>query len=137
MIRKHGHRLAFLSCFVGLMLATIYSCSKHEAPEQVACTDIVAGCALPKSGWHVRFDHTPKPMELFQLRATLPGARNVQARFMMQGMEMGLNRYRLQPANNGNWHGEVFLPACIQGRKDWILILETDNRQFALPFRSQ
>lgn len=119
----------------GLLLLT--ACGAREATvQQVPCADIVAGCSLPPPGWQVRFDHAPRPMQRFRLQATLPGAGRVQARFMMRGMEMGLNQYRLQPDGTGGWRGEVMLPACIQGRSDWLLILDADGRRYALPFAS-
>jgi len=55
---------------------------------------------------------------------------------LLRGMEMGFNRYRLLPDGPGSWQAEVLLPACIQGRKDWLMTLEVDGRRYELPFKS-
>lgn len=121
-----------------LLMALLAGCSAGE--EQVIavpCTDIVAGCTLAQAGLQVRFDRTPGAMQAFKLFVALPQAREVHARFSMQGMEMGLNRYRLLADGPGHWQAEVMLPACVQGRRDWLLTLEADGARYQLPFRSE
>ena len=49
------------------------------------------------------------------------GVRDVQLEFYMQGMEMGLNRYRLKAGDDGVWEGEVILPVCTRDRADWMV----------------
>lgn len=46
--------------------------------------------------------------------------------FKMQGMNMGVNRYRLESDGEGRWHGQVVLPVCTLTRKDWIAGLEVE-----------
>jgi hypothetical protein len=102
----------------------------------VTCPDIVKGCALPHARLHVRFDRRPHPMQPFRIEVVLREVREVHARFSMRGMEMGLNRYRLLPDGPGHWHAEVMLPVCIQGRGDWILLLEANGSSYEVPFSS-
>jgi hypothetical protein len=102
----------------------------------VTCPDIVKGCALAHARLHVRFERQPRPMQAFRIEVTIPDVREVHARFSMRGMEMGLNRYRLLPDGPGRWHAEVMLPACIQGRDDWNLLLEANGSSYEVPFRS-
>lgn len=112
---------------------------RSTTPEQVlavACPDIVAGCGLSQAGLHVRFDHHPRPLQKFKMMVELPGAREVYASFNMRGMEMGFNRYRLLPDGPGRWQAEVLLPACVQGRKDWLVLLEADGARYQMSFAS-
>jgi hypothetical protein len=125
--------------YLAILLITLLQSgcvSEKEDATTVPCPDIVTGCALPQSGLQVRFNQIPRPMQAFKVDVVLPEARSVYARFVMQGMEMGLNRYRLLPDGTGRWQAEVMLPACVQGRRDWLLILEADGARYQLPFSS-
>ena len=108
----------------------------QSAVTAVACQDVVAGCVLPEAGLRVRFDRQPRPMQPFRIDVELPEAREVHVRFAMHGMEMGLNRYKLLSETPGRWHAEVLLPACVQGRSDWSLLLETNGSLYEIPFKS-
>lgn len=99
----------------------------------VACTDIVAGCSLPAAGLQVAFDQPPQALQPFVLKVRT-AADQVYASFSMRGMQMGFNRYRLLPQADGSWRAQVTLPACVQGRNDWELLLEIDARRYVLPF---
>jgi hypothetical protein len=122
---------------LALLAGLLFARTAGQRPALIfACPDIVQGCALPHAGLHVRFDRPPRPMQAFRVEVELPGVRAVHARFSMRGMEMGLNRYRLLPDGPGRWHAEVMLPACIQGRNDWSLLLEANGSAYEVPFRS-
>lgn len=103
----------------------------------VACKDIVAGCALSQAGSHVRFDRQPDALQRFTVFVVWPNVAEVHASFNMRDMEMGFNRYRLLPAGDGHWQAEVMLPACIQGRKDWLVMIEADGSRYEVPFSSR
>lgn len=103
----------------------------------VPCPDIVAGCALPATGAQVRFDRKPDTLQRFKVLVAWPDVAEVHASFQMRGMEMGFNRYRLLPDGAGKWRAEVMLPACIQGRKDWLMLLEADGVRYQVPFASR
>ena len=53
----------------------------------------------------------PSPLTL-SIEGGEVDAENVVVDFQMQGMEMGMNRYRLHH-QQGSWHGTVSLPVCI------------------------
>jgi hypothetical protein len=87
---------------------------------------------------YVKFSETPVTLRPFDLQVGV-AAESVEGRFQMQGMEMGLNRYQLHD-DAGNWHARIILPVCMQGRGDWMLLLEIkkggDTRFYRLPFKS-
>lgn len=133
---KATHALVLATVLLGA-LALGWVVSRPVTPEKVVlldCADIVAGCGLPNSGLEVAFDRRPQSMRPFVLRVRQSGVKAVYASFSMRGMEMGLTRYRLLPQADGAWQAEVILPACIQGRSDWELLLELDDGRYALPF---
>jgi hypothetical protein len=104
----------------------------------VACPDPVAGCAFVHAGQpaRVRFLTPPAALEAFGLVVEAPGARRVSAEFQMVGMDMGFNRYDLRAADGG-FAAQVTLPACVSGRRDWVLYLTLDDRRYALPFSAR
>ncbi len=123
---------------VCLMLGVLLAgCGADDAAVAVPCADIVAGCALPQAGLTVRFDRRPQPMRTFAMQVELPRTQSVHARFSMQGMDMGPNRYHLLADGPGRWRAEVMLPACVAGRNDWLLTLEADGTRYRVPFRSE
>lgn len=134
MIRRHGWWVIVLIAAAALLWPRIVP---HEELVSVACKDIVAGCALPVSDGSVRFDRQPDALRPFQVTVVWPDVQEVHASFQMHGMEMGFNRYRLVQQEPGRWQGEVMLPACIQGRKDWLVVLNAGEAQYALPFTSR
>lgn len=108
-----------------------------KGPVPVAqCPDPVRGCRVPFGDGEadVRFLSNPAPLKPFDLVVTASGARQVSADFAMQGMDMGPNRYLLQRATDGTWHGKVVLPVCVSGTSNWILTLELDGARVTIPF---
>lgn len=84
-----------------------------------------------------------RPMEAFDIRLrSLRGVLGVDAQisveFQMRAMDMGLNRYRLEPAADGLWQGRAILPVCTTGRSDWVarIDIEQGGRRWTaeLPF---
>lgn len=108
-------------------------CERETTPP-VACADLTQGCAM--GGIEVRTDQSPSALHPFLLSVRAPGARQVSAEFVMQGMEMGLNRYRLIAEKNGLWQARVTLPVCVSGRRDWVLWLEVDGERHGLAFQT-
>lgn len=100
------------------------------------CPDPVRGCRVPFRAvmLEVRFSPAPVVLKPFDLVVKAPGARQVSADFVMQGMNMGPNRYRLLRAADGAWHGKIVLPVCISGASVWILTLELDGARLQIPF---
>ncbi len=114
------------------LLLVLAACARPPEPKSVACADPVAGCRLPEN-LEVRFSRQPTMMQAFGLEVAAPADAEVHASFQMRGMEMGMNRYRLL-RKDGKWYASVMLPACVQGRSDWVLRLEVGNKVYELPF---
>lgn len=103
---------------------------------------VAAGCdsarhACVASGkdleFEVRLGPPVRPMEPFEirlrgLRDTLAADAQVSMEFQMRGMDMGLNRYRLERAADGAWQGRAILPVCTTGRSDWLARVEVVQR---------
>lgn len=84
-----------------------------------------------------------RPMEAFDIQLqSMRGGLGAQARidvqFQMRGMDMGLNRYRLDRDAHGVWRGRAILPVCTTGRSDWYAVIEIvqDGRRWSaeIPF---
>lgn len=105
----------------------------------VRCMDPAAGCTFDHRDTtaRVRFSVRPTALETFDLSVHAVGADQVTAEFQMVGMDMGFNRYDLQPAGDGLFVSRVTLPVCISGRHDWTLYLALDDARYAIPFTTQ
>lgn len=111
----------------------LYGCEREAAPPRV-CADLTQGCAI--RGIEVRADRLPSALHPFLLSVRAPGARQVSVEFVMQGMEMGLNRYRLIAQKDDLWQARVTLPVCVSGRRDWVLWVEADGERHGLAFQA-
>jgi len=104
----------------------------------IACSNIIEGCG--NQSLKVRLDQAPRVMKPFKLLIEAGDAREVHASFAMQGMEMGLNRYRLIRQADNSWEAEVTLPVCIQGRSDWAMLVEVKTlvgmKRYQLDFQA-
>ena len=130
-------RLAWIGLAALLVLGgSAYVWLKPEAAklEPIACEDIVQGCS--HGDLTVRATTAPKVMHAFEMRVVVPGASSVQASFDMKSMQMGINRYRFQPQPDGSWRARVTLPVCVDGRSDWLMIIDI-KRQAQLPRQYQ
>ncbi len=105
----------------------------------LTCADLSRGCAtrLPDREVAVGLDGAVKPLKPFRIWVKAPGARDVRARFTMAGMDMGFNLYTLRADDTGIFRGQVTLPVCVTGRRDWIMSLEVDDDVFNIPFSSE
>ena len=118
-----------------LTLIVMAACTQRETPV-VACAALVRGCALEHDQIMVRSDRAPSPLTPFVLAVTAPAAQEVYVELQMQGMDMGLNRYRLLRQANGEWRASITLPACVTGRRDWKMVVEVDGTRRALVFQA-
>ena len=91
----------------------------------ISCPDLSKGCSLDV-GLSISTDHPPQIMLPFKLLINASEMTPAAASFSMQGMDMGLNRYRLIKQENDSWTADVTLPVCIQGRSFWLLELEVE-----------
>lgn len=95
------------------------------------CATPASGCSLQVDGREIRFGMQGelKPLAPFQIWLEIPGAQvtKAEARFTMEGMDMGFNLYRLRPDARGILRATVTLPICVTGRRDWNMILEVEQ----------
>jgi hypothetical protein len=120
---------------IALAVLGLVACVKEAPTQPVACQNPVAGCVVT-SEISVKFSSQPAVMHKFSLDVQAPQIADLHASFQMQGMDMGPNRYRLL-WDGKQWHADVMLPACVRGRHDWLLRLETRDRVYEIPFVSQ
>jgi hypothetical protein len=58
----------------------------------------------------------------------------VEARFTMEGMDMGFNQYVLRADKEGVFRARVTLPVCVTGSREWLMTLDLDGMRLAVPF---
>ena len=137
---KRRYRYGLLAA--GILLAAAALWFRHQQPAApatlLACADLQQGCGDERQRLHIRFDRMPHSLQPFGLSIEAPQATAVFASFAMRGMEMGLNRYRLLQQPDGRWTAEVTLPVCVQGRSDWLMLVEVietgGERRYRLEF---
>ncbi len=128
---------------LGLMVLFCVAGCAEKPSVSMECPEISRGCTL--DGFRVRTSQQPQILKPFELRveskeAGLADVTEVYVSFAMEGMDMGLNRYRLIRKSEGLWVAEVTLPLCVRGRADWLMQLETQTRfgskQYLLGFHT-
>lgn len=102
----------------------------------LTCPDLHKGCRidLDDQAVAVMVQGELKPLQAFQVQVDAPGATRVEARFTMEGMDMGFNLYTLRADNKGAFQANVTLPVCVTGRRDWVMHLSVDGARLAVPF---
>lgn len=103
------------------------------------CADLMAGCATRLRGRDVSLglSGVVKPLKPFQVWVKAAGARTVQARFIMEGMDMGFNLYTLRREGDDLFRARITLPICVSGRRDWVMAVEIDGATIQVPFSSE
>ncbi|PKO93999.1 MAG: hypothetical protein CVU15_01345 [Betaproteobacteria bacterium HGW-Betaproteobacteria-1] len=128
---------------LGLMALLCMAGCAEKSLISIECPEISRGCTV--EGLTVMTSQQPQILKPFELRvesdeAGLADITEVYASFAMEGMDMGLNRYRLIRKSEGLWVAEVTLPLCVRGRADWLMQLETKTRfgskQYLLGFHT-
>lgn len=127
---------SLMRCAVVLGLGLLGAACTGESSDPRRQLGIAADCDATAAACHVsdgeidvslRMGPGVKPLEPFPLSLVIKGgdvaAQSVVADFQMQGMDMGSNRYRLQP-QEGGWIATVTLPVCTASRMDWHAIVE-------------
>lgn len=112
------------------------------------CDSARTACGAQGEGLEIELRLGPpvQPLEPFDIAlriadGALADSAVVEVRFVMQGMDMGINRYRLARAADGIWRGRAVLPVCTSRRTDWLAELDIRDgaRRWtvALPFTSE
>ena len=127
-----------LKIFVPVLVISIIisACSgKNEAVYELGkaddCDSAEMICAVSNNDYTAKLKLGPKvtPLQNFPVELTIANseglvhASDVIIDFQMIGMDMGLNRYKLNH-NDHLWHGNATLPVCVASRMDWIAIVE-------------
>lgn len=128
-----------------LMLVLLSACDSSVNREDKPVVDVGSAdgcdaaeqvCRVAHSGIELQMEleKNLRPLQPFQLQLQIAGIQQqmieeVVVDFFMEGMDMGINHYRLLRGTNG-WQGEITLPICVPGRKDWRAEVEViDNKQ--------
>ena len=124
-----------LMAMIGLVVWM--NAERREKPAaSVNCPDLAAGCAVVVEGRAIRIGATGgiRPLRPFELRVAAAGAGKVEARFTMEGMDMGFNQYVLRADKEGVFRTRVTLPVCVTGSREWLMTLDLDGMRLAVPF---
>jgi len=134
-----------------LALLLVSACDNPSSTAlPVSVLDTQAGCELQQGACRATdgevslqasFDAPARALQPFpvsvRVNSNVP-VDTVMVTFLMQGMDMGLNRYRLESDAGGGWRGSVTLPVCVSGRSDWIaafeLVTASRSYQAQIPF---
>ena len=128
---KGIHRFAAVLSLVLLLVACGGETVDKRRDVGIAkdCDAAIATCHVSDGDIALSLSMGPgvKALQPFPLTLVIEGgevaAQSVVADFLMQGMDMGSNRYRLQPQQHG-WQGTITLPVCTASRMDWHAIIE-------------
>ncbi len=130
-----------LIVLIGLVLWAEHNAFWRDAEAtsgvRVDCETLDSGCSLMNDGREIRFgmQGEVKPLAPFEIWvAGVAAVHKAEARFTMEGMDMGFNLYTLRPDAQGVLRAKVTLPICVTGRRDWNMILELDNLRLIVPF---
>jgi len=121
------------------VVAGYFAAQKKSDLPTISCPDLSRVCSVT-AGLNISTDHPPQIMRPFKLLINASEMTPIAASFAMQGMDMGLNHYRLIKQENGSWAADVTLPVCIRGRSSWLLELEVEmhskQRRYYVAFDS-
>ncbi len=127
-----------------LVPAALVVWQNTEGPPPIAvdvtCANPAVGCVaqLGKRTLTLGLAGALKPLQPFQVWVKAPGADKIEASFTMVSMNMGFNLYRLHPDAAGVFRAQVTLPACVSGRRDWVMRVDIDNTaRLTVPFATE
>lgn len=118
-------------------LWSVWHPAPSARPRVIHCAHLQQDCSfnLNNRPVHLHFSSQPAGLTPFGLQV-VAYANQVNASFSMQGMNMGTIRYALKSAAENQWQADITLPVCVTGRQDWLMMLDIDGRQVAIPFTS-
>ena len=127
--------------YTSLLALTLLAC---QPVEQIPLTEILElhlpcniatdGCTVGNDNVQlsIKFDQNFGALKPFTLQLQLDQntplkVDEINLIFSMNGMNMGLNKYRLIQKNDALWVATVTLPICTSGRSDWIADFEIQS----------
>ena len=119
-----------------LMVLLLGACGNEQKAKVVdlgsvaGCDVARQSCSATRDGMIVDLTLGPevKPLEPFTVQLQLEGEpitpdESVTVDFQMEGMDMGLNRYRMRH-EGPRWLATATLPVCTASRMDWYAEVE-------------
>lgn len=97
----------------------------HLTPAADCSPASSAGCTATQAGYRVtlRFDAPARSLSPLPLTLQVsPAPQKAEVRFVMTGMDMGMNRFAFSRAGS-EWHARAMIPACSSGRADWVAVV--------------
>ncbi len=124
--------------YTSLLALTLLACQPAEQTPLTEILELHLPCNIATDGCtagndnvqlFVKFDQNFGALKPFKLQLQLDHKTQVKVEeitliFSMNGMNMGLNKYRLIRKNDALWVATVTLPICTSGRSDWIAEFE-------------
>ena len=121
-----------------LLLLPLFGCGQSdEAPVFVDlgtvsdCDVSRQSCTVTENALSLSLALGPDvvPLKPFAVRFQSDGASaidkdSVVVDFQMQGMDMGVNRYRLKQDDDSYWRATATLPVCTVSRMEWMAVVE-------------
>lgn len=137
-VMNRDYKIILLLCFLALLSIVVWVKRTESVAQKLVCADIVSGCG--NDLFKVKFVSRPQLMKPIRLQLETANAKQVYASFVMEKMEMGLNRYHLLKQGDSDlWLAEVTLPVCAQGRSDWVVQVEIKTQfktmYYQIPFK--
>jgi len=136
LLKKWLLPLLVIALIAGIVISQ-HVIQKGEKPAQrLDCPDLRAGCStlLDRTPLSLGITGELKVLEPFTVWLKKEHTGKVQARFTMEGMDMGFNLYTLKRDPDGVFRARITLPVCVSGRRDWVMTLEIDGERLAVPF---
>lgn len=133
---KYLYVLVFIiliaSYFVGGQLKNLNTDNTDSIRlENKACDPVKNECLVVNKEEKIYFGINQKPSALKPFSVTVRlsdyEANSVYVEFYMIDMDMGINRYKLKPDQQGVWTANVVLPVCSLSRTKWVARLNINN----------
>lgn len=108
-------------------------------PVPAGCQVALQGCPFA-GGATFRLIGVGADTEPFSIEAEgVPESiHQISVSFSMKNMDMGFNRYDLQPQGQGRWRlDNVRLPFCTAARNDWIVHWQTGSQHHQAEFQTR
>ena len=137
MLFHRGHCITVLTVF--LLLSACESEQTLQLPAQQLnlqepCDILNQPCIISGDDVSLEITFSEKLQALVPFQVNLhmssgsPGKiQDVTAAFSMEGMQMGISRYRFLSTTPGDWIAKVTLPIFVTGRTDWMIDVEIET----------
>jgi hypothetical protein len=97
----------------------------------------LAGQSCEIQGYRLDIDRPVVPLTLLKARLQTRASIDSAVLYLeMKDMDMGINRFKLNPVEGGSWEADVMIPVCSTGRRDWLvsLVVQEKGRNYRLVY---